>query len=342
MNPGRKLSSVAILLAGIHLAAVFAGFIAPYNYATQDRDHPYARPARIHFVDCAGRFHFRPFIYETRLRDGSLNDYIEDCSQPQPIKFVVRGEKYAIAGLVPSDVHLFGVSSPARIYLLGSDGFGRDEFSRVLYGGQISLFAGLLAAVLALSMGLLVGGIAGAFGGWVDEGAMRLAEIFIAVPWFYLLLGVRAVLPLQMSPLSAFLLVVAVIGLLNWGTPARLVRGVILSGRERNFVQAARGFGAGRVYLLRRHLLPMSFSVALTQMALLVPRFILAEVLLSFLGLGIGEPFPSWGNMLADAQQFHVLTSYWWMLLPGLAPLPVFVAYHALADRLQERLSSAH
>lgn len=171
---------------------------------------------------------------------------------------------------------------------------------------------------------------------------MRLAEIFIAVPWFYLLLGVRAVLPLQMSPLSAFLLVVAVIGLLNWGTPARLVRGVILSGRERNFVQAARGFGAGRVYLLRRHLLPMSFSVALTQMALLVPRFILAEVLLSFLGLGIGEPFPSWGNMLADAQQFHVLTSYWWMLLPGLAPLPVFVAYHALADRLQERLSSAH
>ncbi|HET9183191.1 MAG TPA: ABC transporter permease [Candidatus Angelobacter sp.] len=342
MKPWRKLSLVTVLLVGIHLLALLAGFVAPYNYATQDRDHPYARPSRIHFVDCAGKFHLRPFIYETSLREGTLNNYIEDCSQLQPIEFFLRGEKYALAGLVPADLHLFGVPSPARIYLLGADGFGRDEFSRVLYGAQISLFAGLLAAVLALSMGLLVGGVAGAFGGWVDEAVMRTAEIFIAVPWFYLLLGVRAVLPLEMSPLSAFVLVVAVIGLLNWGSPARLVRGVILSGRERNFVQAARGFGAGRGYLLRRHLLPMSFSVALTQMALLVPRFILAEVMLSFLGLGIGEPFPSWGNMLADAQQFHVLTAYWWMLLPALAPVPVFVAYHALADRLQERLQSAN
>jgi peptide/nickel transport system permease protein len=160
------------------------------------------------------------------------------------------------------------------------------------------------------------------------------------VPWFYLLLAVRAALPLHISPLSAFILVVGVIGLLNWGQPARLVRGVVLSGRERNFVQAAQGFGADGFYLLKRHLLPMSFSVALTQMALLVPRFILAEVVLSFLGLGIGEPFPSWGNMVAAAQQYYVLSSYWWMILPALAPVPIFLAYHALADALQEKLQS--
>jgi peptide/nickel transport system permease protein len=342
MSRRRKLATVAGLLAVVHLLVVCAGLIAPYNYATQDREHPYARPSRLHLLDCAGHFHLHPFIYVTKPQEATLNQYREDCTQPAPIKFFVRGDDYLFAGLFPGNLHLFGVPAPARLYLLGADGFGRDQFSRILYGGQISLFAGLLAAALALCTGLLVGALAGTFGGWVDESFMRLAEVFIAVPWFYLLLGVRAVLPLQMSPLAAFVLVVAVIGLLNWGPPARLVRGVVLSGRERNFVQAARGFGGGRLYVLRRHLLPMTFPVALTQMALLVPKFILAEVLLSFLGLGIGEPFPSWGNMLAYAQQFHVLTSYWWMLLPALAPVPVFIAYHSLADRLQERLPSAH
>lgn len=341
MKQPRELAIAVGLLLGVHLCALCGGFIAPYNYASQDRDHPYARPSRLHLVDCAGGFHFRPFIYVTRIEEGALNQYQEDCTQRAPIKLFVRGDDYLLGGLFPSNLHLFGVVGPARLYLLGADGFGRDQFSRILYGGQISLFAGLLAAALALCTGLLIGAVAGTFGGWVDETIMRVAEIFIAVPWFYLLLAVRAVLPLQMSPLSAFVLVVTVIGLLNWGPPARLVRGVVLSGRERNFVQAARGFGAGRLYILKCHLLPMTFPVALTQMALLVPKFILAEVLLSFLGLGIGEPFPSWGNMLAYAQQFHVLTSYWWMLLPALAPVPVFIAYHAVADRLQERLPSA-
>src|SRR5579859_6107 len=159
-------------------------------------------------------------------------------------------------------------------------------------------------------------------------------------PWFFLLIAVRAFLPLQISPVTAFLLVVAVIGLVGWGRPARLVRGVILSARERNFVLAARGFGASNAYLLRRHLMPLTFRVLLTQMAVLIPQFILAEVILSFLGLGIGEPFPSWGNMLAAAQQYHVLVSYWWMLLPGLAPIPVFLAWHSLAVKLQERVKS--
>ena len=272
MKRRRKLTITACLLASVHFLAIIAGFIAPYNYATQDREHPYARPARIHFRDCAGKFHPRPFIYATNPRDGAVNDSQEDCSQPEPIALFTRGDQYMLGGLIPSDLHLLGVSAPGRLYLLGTDSFGRDEFSRILYGAQVSLFAGLLAAALALSMGMLVGTVAGTFGGWVDESAMRMAEIFIAVPWFYLLLAVRAVLPLHVSPLSAFTLVVAVIGLLNWGQPARLVRGVVLSGRERNFVQAARGFGANRFYLLKRHLLPMSFSVALTQMDIWFPR----------------------------------------------------------------------
>jgi peptide/nickel transport system permease protein len=177
------------------------------------------------------------------------------------------------------------------------------------------------------------------YGGRVDDVAMRFAEIFITIPWFYLLIAVRAFLPLQISPVTAFLLVVAVIGMVGWGRPARLVRGVILSARTQLCAGRARVWRVN-AYLLRRHLMPLTFRVLLTQMAVLIPQFILAEVVLSFLGLGIGEPFPSWGNMLAQAQQYHVLISYWWMLLPGLAPVPVFLAYHSLAETLQERIKS--
>jgi peptide/nickel transport system permease protein len=327
-------------LLAIHAVVVLAGFIAPYSFETQERGHPYASPTRVHFIDCQGEFHFRPFVYVTRSADGALMDYTQDCSQPARIEFFTPGDRYSILGMFNSTRHLFGVAAPANLFLIGTDGFGRDQFSRLLYGGQVSLFAGFVAAAFSAVTGLLLGGIAGMYGGRIDDVAMRFAEIFITIPWFYLLIAVRAFLPLQISPVVAFLLVVAVIGIVGWSRPARLVRGVILSARERNFVLAARGFGASNAYLLRRHLLPLTFRVLLTQMAVLIPQFILAEVILSFLGLGIGEPFPSWGNMLAHAQQYHVLVSYWWMLLPGLAPVPVFLAYHSLAESLQERIKS--
>jgi len=321
------------------MAVLMAGFLAPHSYETQDRLHPYAPPTRIHFVDCEGRFHLRPFVYLTPL-DSDRTEYPEDCSQTTDLVLFNRGDEYTLLGMFHSDRHLFGVAPPASLFVLGADGFGRDQFSRLLYGGQVSLFAGFIAAVFSVVTGLFFGAIAGMYGGWVDEAVMRVAEMFIAIPWFYLLIAVRAFLPLQMSAEAAFLLVVAVIGAVGWGRPARLIRGVVLSGRERNFVLAARGFGAGNLYLLKSHLMPLTFSVLLTQMAMLIPQFILAEVILSFLGLGIDEPFPSWGNMLAYAQQYHVLVSFWWMLLPGLAPIPVFLAYHSLAEALQERTKS--
>lgn len=340
LKPVNKLVLSAGFLLLLHLAAIFAGFLAPYDYAVQDREHPYAPPVRVQLVDCQGRFHLRPFVYVTSAQDGNVNSYKEDCSQRVPINFFVSGDGYTVLGSLHGSLHLFGVAEPARIALMGTDGYGRDQFSRLLFGGQVSLFAGLAAALLSLLVGLIVGGIAGAAGGWVDDAAMRVTEITMAVPSFYLLLTVRAFLPLQMEPAAAFGLVVVAIGFWNWARPARLVRGIVLSGRERNFVLAARGFGAGRIYLLRRHLVPMTFSALLTQMAVLIPQFILAEVILSFLGLGIGEPFPSWGNMLAYAQQYHILVNYWWMLLPGVALVPVILAYHALSDAVQDKLQS--
>ena len=166
---------------------------------------------------------------------------------------------------------------------------------------------------------------------------MRFGELFIALPWLYLLLALRAFLPLNIGPSQAFLLLIAVIGSVGWARPARLIRGVVLSGKERHYVLAARLFGGSGRYLMRRHILPQTYSIILTQAVLLIPQYILAEVTLSFLGLGVGEPDPSWGNMLASVQQYHVLVSYWWMLFPGIALVPVFLSFVLLASAMQAR-----
>lgn len=222
-------------------------------------------------------------------------------------------------------------------FLLGTDGYGRDVFSRVLYGAQVSLLTGLLAAGLSLGIGWILGTVAGFFGGRVDQLLMRVSEFFMALPWLYLLLAIRAFLPLKIDSFDAFLLLIGIIGGVGWVRPARLVRGVVLSARERGFVLAARGFGAGPVYLIRRHILPLTSGIILTQATVLIPQYILAEVTLSFLGLGVGEPVPSWGNMLAEARQYHAIVSHPWLLAPGLAAIPVLVAYLFLADTLIDR-----
>ena len=326
------------LLAAVYVAEAAAGFLAPYDPVEQNRELAFAPPVRLHLVDDSGRVHLRPFVYVLAPRAGTFDVYDEDRSRPYPIRFFPRGTPYRLAGLIQADRHLFGVDEPARLFLMGSDEYGRDVFSRLMYGTQISPVAGFLAAFVAVSVGLVLGGVAGFYGGMTDQVLMRCAELVMAVPWLYLLLAVRSALPLALEPLDAFLLVVIIIGVVGWARPARLVRGVVLSARTRDYVVAARSFGASDALVLRRHVLPEALGVTLTQLALLVPQCILAEVTLSFFGLGVGEPLPSWGNMLAGLQRFHVLASYWWMLLPGVALVPVFLLYYAVTDVLHRRL----
>jgi peptide/nickel transport system permease protein len=331
----RKWKRWLIALAVIHGIVACAGFFAPYNPAEQDRKRPYLPPMKIHLVDAQGHFHLRPFCYEEQLRGGSFDQFEERTGQAISLRFFVIGARYRLLGVVPSRIHLFGAEA-SRVYLLGSDAYGRDQLSRILYGGQISLLAGLLGAGLTLAIGVLIGATAGYFGGWRDGLLMRAAELFGALPWLYLLFALRAFLPLSVTPVQAFFLIVVVIGAVGWARPARLVRGVVLSARERDYVRAARGFGATDGYLLRRHILPETSSVILTQAAILVPQFVLAEMTLSFLGLGVPEPVPSWGSLLASLQQYSVLVSYWWMYLPALAIVPFFLGYLGLASALQE------
>lgn len=336
MTPGKNSSKPRIwpplaLLVAAYGLAIGAGFFAPCDPAEQDRGLSFAPPMRLHWVDDQGAFHLRPFVYRWTLVPGTVDGYEEDRSRAFPLRLLAADPAAGVG------VRLLSVDRPARLHLLGTDGFGRDLFSRLLHGGRMSLFAGLLAGVLTAAAGLVLGALAGYFRGWVDELLMRASELFLALPWLYLLLAVRAFLPLSLTPGQAFLLLVAVIGLLGWPRTARLVRGVVLSARERDYVHAARGFGASELYLLGRHVLPQAFSVTATQLTLLVPQYILAEVTLSFLGLGVGEPAASWGNLLAVLQQYHVLASYGWMFAPAVALFAVVLGFHLLADAAQQR-----
>jgi peptide/nickel transport system permease protein len=295
-----------IILLALHAAVLLAGWLAPYDYAEQHREFAYAPPTRIHFAPW-------PFVYG-----------VEDSHREYPLRFFTHGR-------------LFGIDPGGYVFLAGTDAYGRDVFSRILYGGRISIATGLIATTLALGIGLVWGTAAGFAGGWLDRALMRGAELVLALPWFYLLLALRAFLPLYIEPTQAFLLMVVIIGSVGWVRPARLVRGLVLSLRERPYVEAARGFGAGPFYLIRRHILPETTGLLVTQATVLIPQYILAEVTLSFLGLGVGEPAASWGSMLADARQYHALVSHPWMLTPGAATFLLLLSYLLQADSLLER-----
>ena len=301
MNGRRSLWLPATLLILVHAVALLADFIAPYRFDEQKRSMPLSAPVQ----NASGR-----------------------------VRLFVHGYRYRLFGLFSSDRHLFGVEPSATFFLLGSDTLGRDQFSRLVHGSRISLAATWLPTALSLATGLLLGAIAGFYGGFLDNWIMRLGEASLSLPWLYLLLAGRALLPLNLAPGSGYLILITVVGLLGWARPARLVRGVVLSSKQRGYVVAARSFGASDRYLIRVHVIPDVLSVAVTQAALLAPRYLLAEVTLSFFGLGVDEPVPSWGNMLADAHHYYILASCWWLLLPALPPAIVAFCCFSIGDRL--------
>jgi peptide/nickel transport system permease protein len=339
MTSKYRISAALIVLAMLHAAIMFAGFTSPYDPTSQNRSLPFAPPSRLHFIDAHGRFHWQPFVYQWVEGRQGVYEYEESRERAYPVRFFVKGSEYQFAGF-SSHLHLLGVEAPAQIFLAGTDNYGRDQFSRILYGGRISLSAGLLATAISLSLGLLLGTISGFCGRWIDESLMRGVELFLVLPWLYLLLAVRAFLPLHISPAQAFLLLVTVIGTIGWARPARLVRGIVLSAKTRKYVTASRSFGASRSYILRRHVLPETYGVLLTQAALLIPQYVIAEVTLSFFGLGLSEPMPSWGNLLAPLQQYNILVSDWWMFAPCLALVVFSFGYLTVADSFHKQLQS--
>jgi ABC-type dipeptide/oligopeptide/nickel transport system permease subunit len=223
-------------------------------------------------------------------------------------------------------------AAPSALHWLGTDDYGRDVLSRFLAGANWSVLAGAVATVLTLLLGGLAGGVAGFNGGWTDQVLMRVGDMVLSLPWLYVLIGLRAALPLSMKPRAAVAAMLALIALVSWARPARLVRGLVLSLSERGYVEAARGFGVSGFRIFLRHVLPGTWGLLAVQTLVLFPRFVLAEVTLSFLGLGVGEPDPSWGGLILGLKQAYLLPEQWWRLLPICLMIPLFLTC-ALAVR---------
>jgi len=329
------LSAVTILLILIGVV-LFADVVAPYSSAEQDREHFFAPPTRLHFRDQQGTWHVRPFVYQSSLVDRAQMTYVEATGQSFPVRFFVPSESYDIAGLIPCRTRLFGVDAPAKVFLFGSDGLGRDVFSRLLMGTRLSLSIAFGALLISIPLALVIGSLAGYYGGRIDFVCMRLVELFLALPALYLVIALRSALPLNIPAEGIALALIAVLSLFGWAALARIVRGMVLSLRERQFVDAAIAMGASDWRVLTRHVFPQLVGFTLIQAAIAAPGFVLAEVTLSYLGLGIQEPASSWGSMLASARDLQLVIAYWWNLAPAAAIIVVSLTCHVLAEGLRQ------
>ncbi len=326
------------LLAAFYALALLAPFIAPYAEEELDRSRFYHPPQALHWRDAAGRFHLRPFVRPS-VPGGALFDYREDPRRELPLRFFVRGTRYRLLGLVPCDRHLFGVDAPERVNLLGTDPAGRDELSRLLFGAQISLTVGLVGFLVSFTLGLLLGGIAGFFGGWLDALVMRSSELLLTIPGLYLVIALRSLFPAGLPSRQVYLAIVAILALIGWAGLARVIRGMVLSIRRADYVTAAEALGLGRLRIIVRHVLPNTMSFVIVAATVAVPGYILGEVFLSFLGLGVQEPYASWGNMLQQARSVTVLTQFPWLLYaPGMAVFLTIMAFNFLGDGLRDVL----
>jgi len=230
-------------------------------------------------------------------------------------------------------------AKPSRAHWLGTDDYGRDLWSRYLHGTRWSVSIGMGATVVVLVVGWTIGSLAGFQGGWVDRLLMQIAEMFLVIPWLYLLIAVRAALPPSLTPHGAFGILLLAIALTGWARPARVLRGMVLSLRQKEYVASALGFGVGSFTVYFRHILPGTYGLLATQVLLLLPRFVLAEVTLSYMGFGVGEPEPSWGTLILPLKQVYLLREEWWRALPVLLMIPFFAGLSVLARNLERRFS---
>lgn len=327
------------LLVALYALAALAPFVAPYAESDIDRARFYHPPTPVRWVDATGRFHAGGFVYATVRDPASATGWREDRTRALALQWFTRGAPWKLFGVLPGDRHLFGVAAPERVFVFGADPLGRDLLTRVLYGAQVSATVGLVGIAISFAIGLLLGAVSGYFGGWVDELLMRVTEMVLSIPGLYLIVALRAVFPVDLPSRQTYLAIVIVLAFLGWAGLARVIRGMVLGLRQSEYVLAAQALGASPLRVIVRHVLPNTLSFVIVAATVAVPGYVLGEVFLSFLGMGVQEPAASWGNMLAQARSLAVLRGSSWMLYtPAVAIFLTVMAFNLFGDGLRDAL----
>ncbi|MEP1330781.1 ABC transporter permease [Pseudophaeobacter sp.] len=331
------ISGTFLLICYLLLPVV--GFIAPYGPNERHSEHLYSPPQSINLFH-EGKF-VGPFIYPmTSEADLETFQWVfkPDLNRPLPLEFLCEGKRYRLAGLIPTTTHLFCAPEDATVFLWGSDRLGRDVFSRILYGAQLSLTVGLIGITVSFVLGIFFGSIAGYFGGKIDWVINRVIEVLRSLPELPLWLALSAAVPSNWSPVAVFFIISVILGILDWPGLARSVRAKFLSLREEEYVRAAEMMGASSGRVIRKHLIPNFMSHLIASATLSIPAMILGETALSFLGLGLRAPAVSWGVMLNDAQNLASIEIYPWTAIPMLPIVVIVLAFNFFGDGLRDSL----
>ena len=325
------------VLAFMYFSVIISEFLAPYALTTRNTDFIYAPPQTINFFH-DGEFQ-GPFVYGLKYQLNMTNlkrEYQEDKQSVQKIRFFCKSDPYKFWGHVAASTHLFCPSATGTLFLLGTDRLGRDVLSRIIYGTRISLTVGLLGIIFSFIIGITIGGLAGYFGGWVDNLSQRAIEIIRSFPELPLWMALSASLPVTWSPILIYFGITIILGMLDWTGLARAVRSKLLSLREEDFALAAQLMGAQPQRIIARHLLPSFTSHLIASATLSIPSMILGETALSFLGLGLRPPITSWGVLLTEAQNMNAVELYPWIMTPVIPVIIVVLAFNFFGDGLRD------
>lgn len=341
-----------IVLVILYLITLLGSFVEPYDPADRDYDMTNHPPMMPRFVDEKGKFHFRPFVYGMRMVDPMTQRWVFDLSKRYPIRFFVRGAEYKLWWVFKSDLHLFGVDPPGKIALLGTDSVGKDVLSRVIEGGKVSLSIGLIGISISLVIGMFVGALAGYYGGIWDVLIMRFVEFLLSIPSLYLIIALRAYFQSKtifgiggaaLTSTQMYVIIVVILSFIGWAGQARVIRGMVLALKEQDYVTAERALGASTLRIIAFHILPNTLSYVIVSATIAIPSYILGEVVLSYLGVGIQEPQVSWGIMLEQGQSLSSITNYPWLLFAPAAFIFITVlAFNFLGDGLRDALDPKH